>query len=284
MAGPTLTSLLQKANIAPGQSVGKTEAKKVETSTKVVLDGDVEEAKSTSEAAAKTAKKQSAKEARKGQTENSSGGVQRRRVKLKKVAQEEVSKEFGGKESQKTDKTNKTREAMLKGQTKETTETHQPNLLERAHEGEQAKAQTALGVKKALGRLNEQSRFNQSSVKYETARNAQNEGVHAGLTPKAQQKWMLNNLCSMLNICVEQHTGGKAGEAFESRRDTRLIYMALRGLRDGNQKPAEGSTSTRSGMSNAEYASNQKKAQVIFMNIIEPPTRPESMPEYSEVA
>jgi hypothetical protein len=45
---------------------------------------------------------------------------------------------------------------------------------------------------------------------------------------------MLNNLCSMLNICVEQDTGGKAGEAFESRRDTRMIYAALKGLRNAD--------------------------------------------------
>ena len=77
-------------------------------------------------------------------------------------------------------------------------------------------------------KLLEASRLTEARARYE--KSLQHASLE--LSRSGQQRAMLNNLTSMLNICVEQHTGGKAGEAFESRRDTRLIYMALRGLRD----------------------------------------------------
>jgi hypothetical protein len=54
--------------------------------------------------------------------------------------------------------------------------------------------------------------------------------LRADLSPKGQQRAMLNNLCAMLHVSVEQHTGDKAGEP-SSRRDTRMILKALRELK-----------------------------------------------------
>ncbi len=82
------------------------------------------------------------------------------------------------------------------------------------------------------------SRLTQASVQYEQAQQQAAANSDQGLSKTGQQKWMLNNLITMTNICVEQHTGGKAGEAYESRRDNRLIYTALQGLRNGPANPA----------------------------------------------
>jgi hypothetical protein len=81
----------------------------------------------------------------------------------------------------------------------------------------------------------ENLRLAQASAQYEKSR----AEVSDHLAPAGQQRKMLSNLCSMLSICVEQHTGGKAGEAFGSRRDTRLILMALKGLRDAGTQHDE---------------------------------------------
>ena len=196
--------------------------------------------------------------------------VKRKRVKLK---------DLQNRETQKRD------EARSTEKYRETVKSEAPKPKPKA---EQARE---LGYKKAAGLLMEQSRFTESSVRFEQLRRARDNDSSNALSPKGQQKWMLNNLISMTHICVEQHTGGKAGEAYESRRDCRLIHMAMRGLRDGNKgstTTASSSTSSsgtsRTGMSKGEYAAKQAKAMSILNHIIEPPTRPDHLPEYSEVA
>ena len=281
MSGPLLSTELARAGISPAQTKVDDRKKKDSDSTRVAFgDDDDGQSKNTSEAAVKTAKKQAAKEAK---AEGGGEKVKRKRVKLKDLAQREHTQETGAKESQQAEKSSKA-VVQTKVKTKETAETQEtaaPTLTERAQEAGQARA--SLGLKKAAGLLMQQSRLTESSVKYETAKQTQFDLGETGLSKTGQQKWMLNNLIDMTNICVEQHTGGKAGEAYESRRDNRLIYMALRGLRDGNEckNPA---SSTRTGMSTGEYASKQKKAESIISNILNPDMRPEHLPEYSEVA
>jgi hypothetical protein len=87
----------------------------------------------------------------------------------------------------------------------------------------------AVGDNPELRKLLQSSRLSQASSRYA----ASYREVDAQLSSRGQQQSMLSNLVSMTNICVEQHTGGKAGEALESRRDTRLIHAALQGLRNG---------------------------------------------------
>jgi hypothetical protein len=81
----------------------------------------------------------------------------------------------------------------------------------------------------------ESLRLAQASAQYEKLR----AEVSDHLAPGGHQRKMLSNLCAMLNICVEQHTGGKAGDAFDSRRDMRLIHMALTRLRDAGTQHDE---------------------------------------------
>jgi hypothetical protein len=279
MSGPLLSTELARSGISPAQTKVADDRKKKEDANSRVSFGDDDDSKSTSEAAAKTAKKQAAKEAR---SEGGGEKVKRKRVKLKDLAQREYTKETGSRESQKTEKASKTSaQTKVKVKTTETAETQETSLTERAQEAGQARA--SLGLTQAAGLLMQQSRLTESSVKYETARQVQDHDDQ-GLSKTGQQKWMLNNLISMTNICVEQHTGGKAGEAYESRRDNRLIYMALRGLRDGNNLECKNPSTGRTGMSRGEYEANQKKAESIIANIIEPAVRPEHLPEYSEVA
>jgi hypothetical protein len=83
-----------------------------------------------------------------------------------------------------------------------------------------------IGSNPELRKLLLASKLAEASARYEKS----HAELSAGLSRTGQQRTMLKNLVSMLNICVEQHTGGKAGEAFESRRDTRLIHLALKGL------------------------------------------------------
>ncbi len=87
-----------------------------------------------------------------------------------------------------------------------------------------------VGDNPELRKLLQSSRLAQASSQYATS----HQDIDGQLSNRGQQRMMLSNLVSMTHICVEQHTGGKAGEAFESRRDTRLIHMALQGLRDGH--------------------------------------------------
>ena len=87
-----------------------------------------------------------------------------------------------------------------------------------------------VGDNPELRKLLQSSRLAQTTAQYEKYHGE----VSAGLSKSGQQRWMLNNLIEMTRISVEQHTGGKPGEAYESRRDTRLIYMALRGLRESS--------------------------------------------------
>ena len=95
-----------------------------------------------------------------------------------------------------------------------------------------------IGDNEALRKLWAASRLQQASAKYEACR----KEAEMSLSKKGTQASMLNNLISMTTIAVEQHTGGKAGAANESRRDNRLIYLALKGLRDGN-RPLDGAAS-----------------------------------------
>jgi hypothetical protein len=89
-----------------------------------------------------------------------------------------------------------------------------------------------LGSHAEARKLLEASRLTEASAHYERSR----QEASSELGRSGQQRALLNNLTSMLSISVEQHTGGKAGEAFESRRDTRLIHMALKGLHDADAK------------------------------------------------
>jgi hypothetical protein len=68
---------------------------------------------------------------------------------------------------------------------------------------------------------------------------------------KPEDANFLSNLVNLTAINVEQHTGGKAGEAYESRRDTRLIYQALRGLRDTTSSGGGGDASGGQGSGGA---------------------------------
>lgn len=96
---------------------------------------------------------------------------------------------------------------------------------------------------------------------------------------------MLNNLIRMTHLCVEQHTGGKAGEAYESRRDCRLIHGALKGLSCGQQKQEGASTASSSGRTGmSRVTASAKKAMRIVQNVLDPIVRPDHLPEYSEVA
>lgn len=280
MSGPLLSTELARAGVSPAQTKVDDRKKKEADASRVSFgDEDDGHSKSASEAAAKTAKKQAAKEAK---GENGGEKVKRKRVKLKDLAKREYTKEAGQRESQKAEKTAKTAaQAKVKVKTTETSQAQESSFTEKAQEAGQARAN--LGLKKAAGLLMQQSRLTESSVKYETAKQTQDHGDQC-LSKTGQQKWMLNNLISMTNICVEQHTGGKAGEAYESRRDNRLIYMALRGLRDGNNVEGKSTSTARTGMSRGEYEAKQKKAESIIANIIEPAVRPEHLPEYSEVA
>ena len=91
------------------------------------------------------------------------------------------------------------------------------------------KGATIGDLRKSAGRLQEITRLNEISAKYEqTVGAAQDQ-----LSPKGRQRAMLDDLVSMTTANIEQHTGGKSGEG--SRRDSRMIVTALKGLKDGQK-------------------------------------------------
>ena len=167
---------------------------------------------------------------------------------------------------------------------RERNKSEQANATEGASQGNaagKAKKQEApanareMGIKKATNLLNQQSRLTEASVKYEQARNqADNTGTNP-LSPKGQQRWMLNNLIKMSEVNYQQHTGGSAGELL-NRRSSREVFMALRGLRDGAPKTEKSNdTSNSRGLSSGEYKLKQAQAMTILNQVLEPPVRPE---------
>jgi hypothetical protein len=268
MSGPTASSIAQHAGItqtiATPKSTGVKTTRESEQS-RVPAGGDDDDHKE-GQASGKSGGTGSAGGSGKtttgrAQQQQQNGPVRRKRVKLKDVSQKEVRKQSEAKESALARETSRPGEAKMgPAQARE------------------------LGYKRAASILAQLSRLTESSIKYETAQRLRD---HEGnvLSPKAQQKWMLTNLINYTNICLQQHTGGKAGEAYESRRDWRLIYMALRGLFDGQMKQEKGTgDSTRKGMSKGEYQMLQKKALGILRLILEPEERPDDQEEYYEVA
>jgi fibronectin-binding autotransporter adhesin len=87
--------------------------------------------------------------------------------------------------------------------------------------------------------LQQAANASQAMAAYDQAALQAQAGSSQGLAISRQQKALLNDLVDFDNIIVEQHTGGKAGEAFESRRGTRLINMALKGLRAQQATPTQ---------------------------------------------
>lgn len=270
MSGPTASSIAQHAGITQTIATPKSTGVKTTRETeqnRVPAGGDDDDHKDGQQpgkAGGSGAAGGSGKTtAGRTQQQQQNGPVRRKRVKLKDVSQKEVRKQSEAKESALA------RETSRAGETKA---------------GQGPAQARELGYRRAAGILSQLSRLVESSVKYETAQRLRD---HEGnvLSPKAQQKWMLTNLINYTNICLQQHTGGKAGEAYESRRDWRLIYMALRGLFDGQAKAEKGAgDSTRKGMSKGEYQMLQKKAMGILRLILEPEERPDDQEEYYEVA
>ena len=262
-AGPTMSQMAQTTG-ATQQATVKTVAPKITKESEQARHGILGE-EEEGDGKTKGAGKGTGGPAGTGQAQfgdQDKAKVKRRKVKLSTLAQRDVA---GKEEAGETKDTGKAAKAKAQAQTGNAKD---------------------LGYKKAAGVLMQNSRVVQSSIKYEAACRARDTDPNNALSPKGQQRWMLNNLIKITSDCCEQHTGGKAGEAYPSRRDQRLIKMALCGLRDGNQKTesASSSSDSKKPMSKAEYQFAQAKAMTIVNHIIDPPVRPEHMPEYSEVA
>ena len=136
-----------------------------------------------------------------------------------------------------------------------------PRMLSVQDSGDLTQAHAGHGSVRAADLLVAQSRLAECRAALEAVR-ANEADEKSSLQPTSRQREMVNNLISMTNICLEQHTGGKSGEAYESRRDNRLILMALRGLRDGNTT-AKPRATQRTGMSPGEYAALQNRLKQV---------------------
>ena len=137
-----------------------------------------------------------------------------------------------------------------------------PRMLGVQDSGDLTQAHGGHGSVRAAELLEARSRLDQYQAALEAVR-ASEADEKSSLRPTSQQRWMVNNLISMTNIPVEQHTEGKSGEAYESRRDHRLIYMALRGLIRNGDTTAKPAATQRPGMSPGEYAALQNRLKQV---------------------
>lgn len=81
------------------------------------------------------------------------------------------------------------------------------------------------------GKQQELTRFQQIARQY----NSRREDTSNPLTVVGQRKWMLNNLIKMSENQLKQHTGDKAGEAY-NQRGAAEVTRALKGLRTNQKK------------------------------------------------
>lgn len=264
MSGPTMSSMAQAAGLTQTVATPKTTSKVTRESeqARMPFGGDEEDHKEGAQAGKPGGQAGQAGKAGQSQQSQQKGPVRRKRVKLKDIKGKQTEQQSGTKGTEKYSELSRQKEARPKGEATNARE---------------------LGYKRAASLLSQNSKITESSVRYEQARKLFEADPSNALSPKAQQKWMLNNLIRMISLCVHQHTGGRAGEAYESRRDCRNIWNALRGLFDSGRK-TEGGITTRRPLTKHEYNVLKKKIMYLFENAIEPRERPEDMPEYEDVA
>ena len=89
-----------------------------------------------------------------------------------------------------------------------------------------------------VAKLEAQVKLVQAAIKSERY-GSQCDEVRDALSPRSNHLQMLDRLISMTNIGVEQHTGGKSGDAYESQRNNRLMQMAVKSLLDSKNTAAK---------------------------------------------
>ena len=221
MAGPTITGIAAQAGTLQSVVSPKRtdDTKKESDSRRLPAGGDDDDDS-----------KQTGKAGKPGGTGKATGaqaGQEGKRVRRKKVSLDQLT-------SKQTEKTSK------KEQTSDVRGQSEAQGTDKAQAQSDAADTKALGYAKAASKLNEQSKMVQASVKHEQA---QRENPQPELSAAGRKRGMLGNLVNWTGINHAQHTGDKAGEAY-NRRGAREAHMALKGLFNGNTSGSSSTTGT----------------------------------------